>query len=826
MGGRIKRYLCGFVLAAMLFCGVEYKVCAEERDALVTTPEAFMDALRQNKSPITVNGEITVDNGTETDGRMRPVMIPAGTQIQGVTGSKICFRSPVQIQGDGVCFKDIGMEFTSSNGLGSVPHREIFLAGHSLILDNVATYRQGGDNPLLGTEEELLPTVYSGGFTGTQNGANASLTVRNSKEKTMFQAIYLGHGGENDNKSAYQGNAVLQVDARATVRGAVDASQNSRAEVFFSGESINNNGKAKEIYGNQNTTVTLAKISIENAVMKNLGNLVLREDVYLSLKEAGLGNVTLNSTACLDLKDIAGETVISGNFAGSEQENQRGILVLNQQGSVAIGGNISGSTQFQTKDRNFPGILTVGKAYITANRGASTENNFVLAQKTIDNGFKLKYTGRSWIGERQQSQDISIGGIEILSAPKRVDLGHIMESEDGSAANESVYFEIVWYNGSGEVLSNDVVEDYYFYDVDYVIPIKTEYWMSDEPDVLGKTDWGQQVFLIPSSINPGRYCLRAGPEAQAGDYTFLFCSEYCENIPTTVADVKALKNTVQKEQRVIFYGGNTDEPGLPEQPETPGNPVTPGGHTHVYHEVSTTPAGCTEKGIKTYRCACGDTYTEYLPVLGHKFVEKKTPATLQNSGGVKRICSVCGFTSDVADFSRINEIALNKTDYIWNGKVKTPSVTVKDSAGNQLMSGRNYTVSYSKGRKNPGVYTVTITFIGNYSGQVTKTFTIRPKGSSIVKLKGKSKGFQALWKKQSSQTNGYELQYCTEKNFKGKTAKTVEIKKNTAVKKDILKLKAKKKYYVRIRTYKTVKVNGKSKNLYSDWSKVKTVRTK
>lgn len=681
MGGRIKRYLCGFVLAAMLFCGVEYKVCAEERDALVTTPEAFMDALRQNKSPITVNGEITVDNGTETDGRMRPVMIPAGTQIQGVTGSKICFRSPVQIQGDGVCFKDIGMEFTSSNGLGSVPHREIFLAGHSLILDNVATYRRGGNDPLLGTEEELLPTVYSGGFTGTQNGTNASLTVRNSKEKTIFQAIYLSHGGENDNKSAYQGNALLQMDARATVRGAVDASQNSGAEIFFSGESINNNGKAKEIYGNQNTTVTLAKISIENAVMKNLGNLVLREEAYLSLKEAGLGNVTLNSTSCLDLKAIAGETVISGNFAGAGQTDQRGILVLNQQGSVAIGGNISGSTQFQTKDRNFPGILTVGKTYITAKPGASTENNFVLAQKTIDNGFKLRYTGGSWIGERKRSDDVSTGG-------------------------------------------------------------------------------------------------------------------------------------------------NTDEPGSPEQPETPGNPVTPGGHTHVYHEVSTTPAGCTEKGIKTYRCACGDTYTEYLPVLGHKFVEKKTPATLQNSGGVKRICSVCGFTSDVADFSRINEIALNKTDYIWNGKVKTPSVTVKDSAGNQLMSGRNYTVSYSKGRKNPGVYTVTITFIGNYSGQVTKTFTIRPKGSSIVKLKGKSKGFQALWKKQSSQTNGYELQYCTEKNFKGKTAKTVKIKKNTAVKKDILKLKAKKKYYVRIRTYKTVKVNGKSKTLYSDWSKVKTVRTK
>lgn len=826
MGGRIRRYLCSFVFAAIIFCSVQYKVCAEEREALVTTSEAFMDALRQNKSTITVSGEITVDNGAETDGRMRPVMIPAGTQIQGVAGSKICFRSPVQIQGDGVCFKDIGMEFTSSNALGSVPHREIFLAGHSLILDNVATYRRGGDNPLLGTEDELLPTVYSGGFTGTQNGANASLTVRNSKEKTMFQGIYLGHGAEYDNKSVYQGNAVLSMDARATIRGAVDASLNSKAEIFFSGESINNYGQAKEVIGNQNTTVTLAKIAIENAVMRNLGNLVLREEAYLSLREAGLGNVTLNGTGCLDLNPIPGDTVISGNFAGSGQANQRGILVLNQQGSVAIGGNITGSTQFQTKDRNFPGILTVGKAYITANRGASTENNFVLAQKTMDNGFKLRYTGRSWIGERQQSEDISIGKIEILSAPERVDLGQIMEPEDGSIANEGVYFEVKWYNGSGEVLSNEVAEEYYFYDVDYVIPIKTEYWISDEPDVLGKTDWGQQVYLTPSAIFPGRYCLQAGPEAQPGDYTFLFCSEYCESVPVTVADVKALKNTVGKEQRVIFYGGNTVEPGVPEQPGTPGNPAAPEGHTHVYNEVLATPAGCTEKGTKTYSCVCGDTYTEYFPVLGHKYVESKTPATLQNNGGVRRVCSVCGFSSDVADFLRIKEVVLNKTDYIWNGRVKTPSVAVIDSAGNQLMLGRNYTVSYSKGRKNPGVYTVTITFTGNYSGKVTKTFTIRPKGTSLVKLRGKSKGFQALWKKQSSQTSGYQIQYCMEKSFKGKTAKAVKIKKNTAVKKDILKLKAKKKYYVRIRTYKTVKVNGNSKTLYSDWSKVKTVGTK
>ena len=75
-------------------------------------------------------------------------------------------------------------------------------------------------------------------------------------------------------------------------------------------------------------------------------------------------------------------------------------------------------------------------------------------------------------------------------------------------------------------------------------------------------------------------------------------------------------------------------------------------------------------------------------------------------------------------------------------------------------------------------------------------------------------------KKQATQTTGYQLQYGTSSKFKG--AKTATITKNKTVSKAISKLKAKKKYYVRIRTYKTV---GKQK-YYSDWSKSVKVTTK
>ena len=64
----------------------------------------------------------------------------------------------------------------------------------------------------------------------------------------------------------------------------------------------------------------------------------------------------------------------------------------------------------------------------------------------------------------------------------------------------------------------------------------------------------------------------------------------------------------------------------------------------------------------------------------------------------------------------------------------------------------------------------------------------------------------------------------TTKNFA--KAKLVTIKKNSVTKSKIKGLAAKKKYYVRIRTYKNVKVNGKTTKIFSAWSKSKTVKTK
>ena len=96
----------------------------------------------------------------------------------------------------------------------------------------------------------------------------------------------------------------------------------------------------------------------------------------------------------------------------------------------------------------------------------------------------------------------------------------------------------------------------------------------------------------------------------------------------------------------------------------------------------------------------------------------------------------------------------------------------------------------------------------------------KPKSVTPKTVKSAKKAVSVEWKKVGG-VKGYQIQVATDKKFK-KNKKTVTIKKQKTTKTTVKKLKAKKKYYVRVRTYKIV--NGKK--VYSSWSKVKSVKTK
>ncbi len=111
-----------------------------------------------------------------------------------------------------------------------------------------------------------------------------------------------------------------------------------------------------------------------------------------------------------------------------------------------------------------------------------------------------------------------------------------------------------------------------------------------------------------------------------------------------------------------------------------------------------------------------------------------------------------------------------------------------------------------------------------YRLKVSSYSSITPKKTSVNgKIAAKSRGFTVKWKKVSKGITGYQVQYSTSKKFTNKTTKTVS-KSKTSLK--VKKLKANKKYYVRVRTYKTYNINGENVKVYSGWSKVKTVKTK
>lgn len=197
---------------------------------------------------------------------------------------------------------------------------------------------------------------------------------------------------------------------------------------------------------------------------------------------------------------------------------------------------------------------------------------------------------------------------------------------------------------------------------------------------------------------------------------------------------------------------------------------------------------------------------------GHKLKTTTTKATTSRNGTITKVCTVCSQTISSTTIAKASNIKLSASSYIYNGKAKTPSVTVKDANGKALKKNTDYTISYGKNRKNIGKYSVKITLKGIYSGSKTLSFTIVPKGTKLSKATASKGTMKISWKAQKSQTTGYQIQYSTSKNFKN--AKTVTIKKNATTSAKIKKPNKQKKYYVRIRTYKPV---GKNK-FYSDWS--------
>jgi len=208
----------------------------------------------------------------------------------------------------------------------------------------------------------------------------------------------------------------------------------------------------------------------------------------------------------------------------------------------------------------------------------------------------------------------------------------------------------------------------------------------------------------------------------------------------------------------------------------------------------------------------------------HEYLSTITKATFSKDGKINQKCWVCGKNKNPKSIARVSTAKLASTLYIYNGKVRTPRVIVKDKNGKNLVQGKDYNLSYSSGRKYVGKYNIKISLKGTYSGTKTLEFTIKPKQTKITSLTAGKKSYKVQYSKCTTQTTGYQIQYSTSEKFT--SGKSVYVNNNTIVFSEIKGLKSKKTYYVRVRTYKKVKVNGKNTNIYSEWSSKKSIKTK
>ena len=149
-------------------------------------------------------------------------------------------------------------------------------------------------------------------------------------------------------------------------------------------------------------------------------------------------------------------------------------------------------------------------------------------------------------------------------------------------------------------------------------------------------------------------------------------------------------------------------------------------------------------------------------------------------------------------------------------KIKKPAVKVVCGEV-EMQPGEDYSFKYDKKAREIGLYMLTVKGKGRFTGSVKVPFYVVPKAASYAKLLAGDKQAARTWKLLKN-IEGYQIEYSQNKDFSH--SKKAKICKPKDLPKALKKLKAGKKYYLRVRIFATVK----KKHHYSEWSKVKTVK--
>ncbi len=240
-------------------------------------------------------------------------------------------------------------------------------------------------------------------------------------------------------------------------------------------------------------------------------------------------------------------------------------------------------------------------------------------------------------------------------------------------------------------------------------------------------------------------------------------------------------------------------------------------------------ATCETNATKTGKCThCDKIDTKEIEgtLLGHDFTNYvyNNNATCTANGTKTAKCNRCIKTDTVV-------VDGTKLDHNHKSSVAKQATCKEFGAMNYKCScGDSYTKVISKTKHNYKPFNDKATYAkAGSSGNMCRVCGLKtnvkiipklvPKTTKVLKLTAARKSLKIKIKREKS-VSGYEIQYSLKKNFK--SAKKVTLKKDSSISKTIKKLKSKKYYYVRVRTYKTF--NGKK--YYSAWSKAVKKKTK
>ncbi len=140
----------------------------------------------------------------------------------------------------------------------------------------------------------------------------------------------------------------------------------------------------------------------------------------------------------------------------------------------------------------------------------------------------------------------------------------------------------------------------------------------------------------------------------------------------------------------------------------------------------------------------------------HIFTTVSEKATFEKAGSKVTSCE-CGEIKSKAEYPAVTSVTLSTEKYVYNGKNRTPKVTVKDKEGNTLKKNVDYKLSVASSRSGIGRYTVKVTLIGNYEGTKKVFFYILPGAASNIKASAnKTTSLKLSWKAASGAV-GYKV---------------------------------------------------------------------